>query len=38
MSVALSVAARLRHSLMLTFSPSYRQVRQRLEAIGRPVT
>ena len=35
MSVAFSVVARLHHNLLLAFSPSYRQVRKRLEAIGR---
>lgn len=38
MSAAFSVAARLRHSLLLTFSPHYRQVRQRLDALSRPAT
>jgi hypothetical protein len=36
MSVAFSMMARLHHKLLLAFSPSYRQVRRRLEAIGRP--
>lgn len=36
MSVAFSVVAKLHHNLLLTFSPSYRQVRRRLEGIGRP--
>jgi len=27
---------RLHHNLLLVISPSYRQVRRRLEAIGRP--
>lgn len=34
MSVAFSMMARLHHNLLLVFSPSYRQLRQRLEAIG----
>lgn len=34
MSVAFSVIARLHHSLLFAFSPSYRQVRQRLNAIA----
>jgi hypothetical protein len=36
MSAAFSVVARLQHSLLLALSPSYRQVRRRLESIGRP--
>jgi hypothetical protein len=36
MSVAFSVMTRVRHNLLLVISPSYRQVRRRLEAIGRP--
>jgi hypothetical protein len=36
MSVAFSVVARLHHSLRLALSPNYRQIRERLEAIGRP--
>ena len=36
MSVAFSVMTRLHHNLLLVISPSYRQVRRRLEAIGRP--
>jgi hypothetical protein len=36
MSVAFSVMARLHHHLLLALSPSYRQLRRRLEAIGRP--
>lgn len=35
MSVALSVMARLHHNLMLALSPSYRQVRQRLQSISK---
>ena len=34
MSVAVSMMARLHHNLLLAFSPSYRQVRARLEALG----
>lgn len=34
MSVAFSVIVRLQHNLRLTFSPSYRQVRKRLDALG----
>ena len=34
MSVAFSMMARFQHSVRLIISPSYRQVRQRLEAIG----
>jgi hypothetical protein len=36
MSVAFSVMTRVSHNLLLVISPSYRQVRRRLEAIGRP--
>lgn len=36
MSVALSMVERLHHNLRLTFSPSYRQVRQRIETIAQP--
>lgn len=35
MSVAYSMIERLHHNLRLTFSPSYRQVRARLETMGR---
>lgn len=35
MTVAFSMMERLHHNLRLTFSPSYRQVRERLETIGR---
>ena len=38
MSVAFSVADRLRHSLLLAFSPHYRQVRERIDAIGKAAT
>ena len=34
MSVAFSIMARVHHSVRLALSPSYRQVRNRLEAIG----
>ena len=37
MSVAFSVMARLHDRLLFALSPSYRQVRRRLEGIGRPV-
>jgi hypothetical protein len=37
MSTALSMMARFHHNLLLALSPSYRQLRQRLEAIGQPV-
>lgn len=37
MSVALSVVARLQHGLLLAFSPSYRQVRRRLDSIAAPL-
>jgi hypothetical protein len=33
MSVAYSLMASLRHRLLLTFSPSYRRIRARLEEI-----
>lgn len=36
MSVAFSMMVRLHHSLLLAFSPGYRQVRDRLEAIAPP--
>jgi hypothetical protein len=36
MSVAISMMARFHHSVRLFVSPSYRQVRQRLEAIAQP--
>ena len=36
MSVAFSVMARLHDRLLFALSPSYRQVRRRLEGIGRP--
>ena len=36
MSVAVSMMTRLHHNLLLAFSPNYRQVRARLEAIGAP--
>jgi len=35
MSAALSMIDRLHHRLMMRFSPSYRQVRRRLEEIIR---
>lgn len=35
MSVAFSIMARFHHNLLLALSPSYRQVRARLNAIGR---
>jgi len=38
MSVAFSIVARVHHSVRLAFSPSYRQVRERIEAIGRTGT
>lgn len=37
MSVAFSMMARFHHSLLLALSPSYRQLRKRLDAIGPPV-
>lgn len=36
MSVAFSMMARLHHNLLLALSPGYRQLRERLEAIGEP--
>lgn len=33
MSIAISIVARVRHRLLFAFSPSYRRVRARLEAI-----
>ncbi len=36
MSVAFSMIVRLHHNLRLTFSPSSREVRKRLDAIGTP--
>jgi hypothetical protein len=36
MSAAFSVVARWHHHLLLALSPNYRQIRERLEAIGRP--
>lgn len=35
MSIAFSMLTRLHHSLLLTFSPSYRRVRERLAEISR---
>ena len=34
MSVAFSMMARFHHSVRILLSPSYRQVRRRIEAIG----
>ena len=34
MSVMFSIVARLRHNVLLTFSPGYRQVRERLRQIS----
>lgn len=36
MAMALSVVTRLQHGLLLALSPSYRQVRRRLESIAAP--
>ena len=36
MSAAFSIVARLHDRLLHAISPSYRQVRKRLDAIGRP--
>lgn len=38
MSVAFSVVARPHDRLLFAISPSYRQVRTRLEGIGRPLS
>ena len=35
MSLAISMMARFHHGVRLVFSPSYRLVRRRIEAIGR---
>jgi hypothetical protein len=37
MSAAFVVVERLHHGLLLAFSPSYRQVRRRLQSIATPV-
>ena len=34
MSVAFSMMSRLHHNLLLAFSPSYRQIRKRIDAIA----
>lgn len=36
MSMALSMMARFHHNLLLALSPSYRQMRARLDAIAPP--